>query len=75
MSEKLWGGRFSTDITDDVLRYTETAGRAAVHYLSLKLNDCWDTVNDIVVFLREHFTPVVSIEQLKPIDETVEPYG
>jgi argininosuccinate lyase len=25
MSEKLWGGRFSSDITDDVLRYTETA--------------------------------------------------
>lgn len=26
MSGKLWGGRFSSDVTDDVLRYTETIG-------------------------------------------------
>ena len=24
MSDKLWGGRFSSDITEDVLKYTET---------------------------------------------------
>ncbi|RMB69742.1 argininosuccinate lyase [Rhodococcus sp. SBT000017] len=48
MSEKLWGGRFSTDITDDVLRYTETA---SVDSRMLE-HDLWQNIAHVLMLGR-----------------------
>lgn len=45
MSEKLWGGRFSTDITAEVLKYTETA---SIDHRMLEF-DLWQNIAHVLM--------------------------
>ena len=45
MSEKLWGGRFSADITAEVLKYTETA---SIDHRMLEF-DLWQNIAHVLM--------------------------
>lgn len=45
MSDKLWGGRFSADITAEVLRYTETV---SVDHRMLEF-DLWQNIAHVLM--------------------------
>ena len=48
MSDKLWGGRFSSDITEDVLKYTETV---SVDHRMLE-SDLWQNIAHVLMLGR-----------------------
>lgn len=49
MSNKLWGGRFSSDITEDVLKYTETV---SVDHRMLE-SDLWQNIAHVLMLGRQ----------------------
>ena len=49
MSDKLWGGRFSSDITEDVLKYTETV---SVDHRMLE-SDLWQNIAHVLMLGRQ----------------------